>query len=281
MANPLSVLMVTSEAHPFAKTGGLAEVSASLTDALGHLGHTVTLVLPRYRGVTTEGAERLETRLRFGDRLQAVTFLARPLSDRITLVLVDVPEFFDREGVYGTADGDYPDNALRYAVFSRAALEYPRLRAHRPSIIHAHDWQTGLVPVYQKMQLSRDPFVGGVPAVFTLHNLAFQGIFPAATLPAIDHDRQPGLRARDRRARARIRVRGHPRAPLRRSRRHPQRHRHRALDADIRRIRARVVRRRRSGRQARREARAPDDCRAPGRRRRHGQADRRAGVAPD
>jgi starch synthase len=185
MANPLSVLMVTSEAHPFAKTGGLAEVSASLTDALGLLGHTVTLVLPRYRGIAVEGAERLQTRLRFGDRLQPVTFLVRPLSERVTLVLVDVPELFDREGLYGTAAGDYPDNALRYAVFSRAALEYPRLSEQRPSIIHAHDWQTGLVPVYQKMHLSNDPFVGGVPAVFTLHNLAFQGIFPAATLPAI------------------------------------------------------------------------------------------------
>jgi starch synthase len=185
MAHPLSVLMVASEAHPFAKTGGLAEVSASLTDALGHLGHAVTLVLPRYRGISVEGAERLQTRLRFGDRLQPVTFLARALSDRITLVLVDAPELFDREGIYGTAAGDYPDNALRYAVFSRAALEYPRIKEQRPSIVHAHDWQTGLVPVYQKMHLSTDPFVGGVPAVFTLHNLAFQGIFPASTLPAI------------------------------------------------------------------------------------------------
>ncbi len=177
--------MVTSEAHPFAKTGGLAEVSASLTDALGKLGHSVTLVLPRYRVIAVDGAERLQTRLRLGDRLQPVAFYERRLSDRVTLVLVDVPELFDREGLYGTADGDYPDNAVRFAVFSRAALEYPRLREQRPSIIHAHDWQTGLVPVYQKMHLSADPFVGGVPAVFTLHNLAFQGVFPASTLPAI------------------------------------------------------------------------------------------------
>jgi starch synthase len=182
---PLSVLMVTSEAHPFAKTGGLAEVSGALADALGRLGHSVTLVLPRYRVIAVDGDERLQTRLRLGDRLQPVAFYERRLSDRVTLVLVDVPELFDREGLYGTADGDYLDNAVRFAVFSRAALEYPRLREQRPSIIHAHDWQTGLVPVYQKMHLSADPFVGGVPAVFTLHNLAFQGIFPASTLPAI------------------------------------------------------------------------------------------------
>jgi len=182
---PLSVLMVASEAHPFAKTGGLAEVSASLADALGKLGHSVTLVLPRYRGVAVDGAERLQTRLRLGDRLQPVAYHERRLGDRVTLVLVDVPELFDREGLYGTADGDYPDNAVRFAVFSRAALEYPRLREQRPSVIHAHDWQTGLVPVYQKMHLSTDPFVGGVPAVFTIHNLAFQGVFPATALPTI------------------------------------------------------------------------------------------------
>jgi starch synthase len=181
----LSVLMVTSEAHPFAKTGGLAEVSASLADALAKLGHAVTLVLPQYRAIAVEGAERLQTRLRLGDRLQPVAYHERRLTDRVTLVFVDVPEFFDREGLYGSADGDYPDNALRFAVFSRAALEYARLREVRPSIIHAHDWQTGLVPVYQKMHLSNDPFVGRVPAVFTVHNLAFQGVFPASTLPAI------------------------------------------------------------------------------------------------
>ena len=177
--------MVTPEAHPFAMTGGLAEVSASLADALGHLGHSVTLVLPRYRVVAVDDAERLQTRLRLGDRVQSVSFYERRLSDHVTVVFVDVPELFDREGLYGTADGDYPDNQLRFAVLSRAALEYPRLREVRPSIIHAHDWQTGLVPVYQKMDLSHDRFVGGVPAVFTLHNLAFQGIFPASTLPSI------------------------------------------------------------------------------------------------
>jgi starch synthase len=181
----LSVLMVTPEAHPFAKTGGLAEVSASLTDALAKLGHAVTLVLPRYRGVAVDGAEHLQTRLRMGDRLQPVAYYERRLSERVTLVLVDIPEFFDREGLYGTSDGDYADNALRYAVFSRAALEYPRLREQRPSVIHAHDWQSGLVPVYQKMQLSSDPYVGGVPAIFTIHNLAFQGVFPASTLSGI------------------------------------------------------------------------------------------------
>ena len=181
-ANALSVLMVASEAHPFAKTGGLAEVTAALTDALARLGHDVTLVLPRYRGIDVAGAERLDTRVRFGSRLQPVTIYERRISEGATVALVDVPELFDREALYGTAAGDYADNAWRFAVLARAALEYPRLRERRPSIIHAHDWQAGLVPVYQKMDFSGDPFVGGVPVVFTIHNLAFQGVFPATTL---------------------------------------------------------------------------------------------------
>ena len=106
MPDSLKVVIVASEVGPFAKTGGLAEVSASLTDALATLGHSVTLVLPRYRGVSVEGAERLQTRFRLGDRLQPVAFYERRLSDRVTLVLVDIPELFDREGLYGTPDGD-------------------------------------------------------------------------------------------------------------------------------------------------------------------------------
>jgi starch synthase len=181
----LSVLMVTPEAHPYAKTGGLAEVTAALSDALTRLGHAVTLVVPQYRGVAVAGANRLQTRIRLGDRVQPVAYTETQVSPLLTVVLVDVPELFDRPGLYGTADGDYPDNPWRFGVFSRAALEYARLKEWRPSVIHAHDWQTGLVPVYQKMHLSSDPFVGGVPAVFTLHNLAFQGIFPPVTLPAL------------------------------------------------------------------------------------------------
>ena len=83
-------------------------------------------MLPRYRGVAVDGSEKLQTRLRMGDRLQPVTFHERRLSDRVTLVLVDVPELFDRDGLTARRSGDFPDNALRFAVFSRAALEYPR-----------------------------------------------------------------------------------------------------------------------------------------------------------
>jgi starch synthase len=185
VANKLSIVMVTSEAHPFAKTGGLAEVAGALPDALGRLGHDVTIVLPRYRGIAVKDARSRDLVVPMGSVNQAAVVHEVKRGDRVTVALIDVPELFDREGLYGTAAGDFPDNAWRFAVFSRAALEYLRVRGERPSIIHAHDWQAGLVPVYQKMLFSNDPVVGGVPVVFTIHNLAFQGNFQSAILPHI------------------------------------------------------------------------------------------------
>jgi starch synthase len=178
--------MVSSEAHPFAKTGGLAEVVGSLPDALARLGHSVTIIVPRYRGVDARGAAPQPATITLGGRQQDVAFYKVPLGPRVTAVLVDAPELFDRDGIYGVNNTEYGDNGWRFAVLSRAALEYVRLSGERPSIIHAHDWQTGLVPVFQKMHFSSDPIVGGVPVVFTIHNLAFQGVFPTAILPALD-----------------------------------------------------------------------------------------------
>lgn len=178
--------MVSSEAHPFAKTGGLAEVVGALPFALARLGHDVTIVLPKYRGIGTEDLAADHVTLPFAGRQLSVALLERPLTEGVRAVFVDVPELFDREGLYGNASGDYPDNATRFGVFSRAALEHARLRRLRPSVFHAHDWQAGLVPVYLKTRLASDPVVGGVASVFTIHNLAFQGLFPPSTLPTVD-----------------------------------------------------------------------------------------------
>jgi starch synthase len=184
-AQRLSIVMIASEAHPFAKTGGLAEVAGALPDALARLGHSVTVVLPKYRGVSLANARTSELSVPLGAHPRHVTVQEGALGDNVTIALLDPDGLFDREGLYGTLAGDYPDNAWRFALFSRAALEYLRARGERPSVIHTHDWQTGLVPVYQKMQLSDDPVVGGVPVVFTIHNLAFQGLFPPSNLPEI------------------------------------------------------------------------------------------------
>ena len=188
--------MVASEGRPFATSGGLSEVVEALPRALSSLGHRVTVVLPKYRSATRAleaAAGQLprgerpseELVIDFGGRRQPVRFVRQPLDERVTAVLVDAPELFDREGLYGTQDGDYADNAYRFAVLSRAALEYVRRQGERPSVLHAHDWHAGLVPAYQKMLYSDDPVIGGVPAVFTIHNLAFQGVYPASTLAEI------------------------------------------------------------------------------------------------
>ena len=195
----LDIVMVASEMRPFATSGGLSEVLDALPQALARLGHRVSVIIPRYRRVAigphigtvsptphrAEPAADFEAAIDMGHRRFRVGFYVTEIGERLSVVFVDVPELFDRDGLYGNGDGDYPDNALRFAVFSRAALEYLRLRGRRPSVIHVHDWQAGLVPAYQKMLFSPDPVIGGVPVVFTIHNLAFQGIFPVETLGEI------------------------------------------------------------------------------------------------
>lgn len=177
--------MVASEAHPFAKTGGLAEVLGALPAALARLGHDVTVLLPQYRGIDLPGATTTRHAFALAGRTVAVAFVEKRLDNGVRAVLVDEPELYDREGLYGAHGRDYPDNGWRFAVLSRAALEYARMTGRRPSILHAHDWQTGLMSVYQKMLFSSDPIVGGVPSVFTIHNIAFQGVFGTSALPAL------------------------------------------------------------------------------------------------
>ena len=169
--------MVTPEARPFAKTGGLADVCGALPLALARLGHRVTIVLPRYRGTQTDGSEGETTHVPFGIHSYPVRFVEQPLAEGVTAVLVDAPALFDRDGLYGDQNGEFGDNAFRFAVLSRGALEYARIRGRRPSVIHAHDWQAGLTAVYARTALWNDPIIGGVRTVLTIHNLAFQGGF--------------------------------------------------------------------------------------------------------
>jgi starch synthase len=179
--------MVSPEATPFAKTGGLGDVAGALPQALGRLGHRVTLVLPRYRGIDA-GSAVDQQRLWMGGRPFDVGYFEHPIAERTRAIFVDVPELYDRPGLYGAGDGDYPDNALRFAVLSRAALECAaRMESPwRPSLVHAHEWQAGLTPVYLKTHYAQHPRLVGLPVVFTIHNLAFQGLFPGETMRAVD-----------------------------------------------------------------------------------------------
>jgi starch synthase len=178
----LDILMVTSEARPFAKTGGLADVCGALPRALARLGHRVTVVLPRYRGMETDGSAGQPADVPFGIHSYPVRFIEQGLTEGVTAVLIEAPALYDRDGLYGDAHGEYNDTAFRFAVLCRGALEYARSRGRRPSVIHAHDWQAALAPVYARTVLRDDPMIGGVRTVLTIHNLAFQGQFDPAEL---------------------------------------------------------------------------------------------------
>ena len=169
----MRILMVASEALPFAKTGGLGDVLAALPHALAQLGHHVDVVIPRYRGVSA-GTPAVRITVPLGG-VVATAEVSTTIVEGVRFVLLDHPGYFDRESLYGTGGQDYADNAERFAFLSRGALEWAATQP-RYDVIHAHDWQTGLVPVYLRREFATHPVLGGVPSVFTIHNLAYQGI---------------------------------------------------------------------------------------------------------
>ncbi|HZP38001.1 MAG TPA: glycogen synthase GlgA [Methylomirabilota bacterium] len=188
MANRLRILLVASEVAPFAKTGGLADVAGALPRALASLGHDVRIMMPKYRGVefhTTDSrvvVPRVQVPL--GDRVAEGALLEAHGTSGVPLYLLEHDHYYDRDGLYGTADGDYWDNCERFIFFDRGTLEgLAALQTARPGvawvpqIIHANDWQTGLIPVYLRTLYRDHPLLGGLPTLFTIHNLAYQGVF--------------------------------------------------------------------------------------------------------
>jgi starch synthase len=169
--------MVGSEALPFSKTGGLADVLGALPLALGKLGHRVTVVTPKYRGVKAQGTARTIRVDGIGGAVADTPLIEQPLAENVRAVLVDRPELYDRDSLYG-AGGDYPDNPRRFAFLCRAALEYAVQSGDTFDILHAHDWQAGLASVYLRTRYAGEPRLSGMTAIFTIHNLAYQGNFP-------------------------------------------------------------------------------------------------------
>ncbi|HEX9746846.1 MAG TPA: glycogen synthase GlgA [Methylomirabilota bacterium] len=188
MPTRLRILLIASEVAPFAKTGGLADVAGALPRALAALGHDVRILLPKYRGAE---AHATETRLvvpniqvPLGDRVAEGALIEGRGPSGVPVYLLEHEHYYNRDSLYGTADGDYWDNCERFVFFCRAALEgMARLDAARPGIrwqpqvIHANDWQTGLLPVYLRTLYRDHPLLGRLASVFTIHNLAYQGVF--------------------------------------------------------------------------------------------------------
>jgi len=183
--------MVASEAHPYSKTGGLADVAAALPKALARLGHDVTLVTPRYRGVTDGPVvDRLAIEVaghRFDASLMEPRAAATAVDARLPrILLLDCPELYDRDGIYYDARGDFADNPVRYAFLPAAAVDWAT-RQPAFDILHAHDWQAGLTPLYARRLATGDP-APGTRTVFTIHNLAYQGLFGKTWVPRLGLD---------------------------------------------------------------------------------------------
>ncbi len=195
--------MVASECAPFAKTGGLADAVAGLSSALVRLGHDVTLVLPGYRGLSADAADAGYVFVPLGHGrgahasgadMRTVQLRELTTADGVRLILVDEPVFATRETFYGEHGADYPDNAARFALLSRTALQFAvqpgkfnPVELPRFDILHAHDWHASLAPVYLKTRYAGDP-AAPRGSVFTIHNLAFQGLFDVGELPTFDLD---------------------------------------------------------------------------------------------
>jgi starch synthase len=172
----MRVLMIASEVAPYSKTGGLADVASALPRALGRLGHEVTVVTPRYRGIDAgepRGSLAVDVA---GQRLEAGLFAA-PIGPGATVLFVEQPALYHRAGLYNADGTDFDDNPLRFALLSIAALEWAAGQPDPPSVVHAHDWQAGLAPVYLRTRFAAHQALGHTPSVFTIHNLAYQGIF--------------------------------------------------------------------------------------------------------
>ena len=179
--------MVSSEAAPLAKTGGLADVVGALPRALRAAGAEVAVVIPRYASIDLKGLRRVYDHLPvfFGPaRFDTSIYLA---PEEYPLYLVDCPPLFGRTGFYGEEGTDYPDNPIRFAVLARAALGVARF-LFKTDVFHCHDWQAGLVSPYLRTTFACDPTFLGVATLFTIHNLGYQGLFPKSALPAVALD---------------------------------------------------------------------------------------------
>ncbi len=184
----MRIAVATPECTPWASTGGLAEAVSSLARELALNGHEVSLYLPYYRQVAKKRPDLpvpvpsltipFPTYNRFARVLDGGT------NDGVRTYFVDCPEFFDREAIYATASGNYPDNAERFGFFCRAVLEATKLLGV-PEIFHVHDWPTALLPVMLRTVYYFDPLLRNVPVVVTIHNAGFHGWFPPSTVPAL------------------------------------------------------------------------------------------------
>jgi starch synthase len=176
----MRVVMAASECVPFAKTGGLADVAGALPRALQRLGIEVCFVMPAYRSVRSVHVplRRTEWQLRvpISDRTVTAGVLQSEMEGGIPVYLIEADQYFARDGLYGTSDGDYLDNAERFTFFSRAVAAL-LMQLERVDVLHCHDWESALAPVFLRTDPGHYPGLENVRTVLTIHNLGYQGLF--------------------------------------------------------------------------------------------------------
>ena len=189
MPRPMNILYVTSEADPFAKTGGLADVSSALPKAIKDLGHEIRIIMPRYHFIG-ERKFHLHDIIRLKEipvPVGSITEMGNVkssfinnLKEKVQVYFLDNATYFGRDGIYQspTTKKDYKDNDERFIFFCRGVLETLKCLGWQPDIIHCNDWQAGLIPAYMKSIFSSDPFFKNLKSIFTIHNMAYQGVFP-------------------------------------------------------------------------------------------------------
>lgn len=187
----MKILFVASEVSPLAKTGGLADVTGSLPKALRKKGHDVRIIMPLYQCIDSNGftikKARKGVEAIIGGALEKGLLRQTTLGD-IPVYLIDRKEYFQRPYLYGTPAGDYPDNSRRFGFFCRGVVDLLKRLDFRPDIIHCHDWQSALVPAIIRYEHRDDPFFRKTALIYTIHNLAYQGLFPAEELPDLGLD---------------------------------------------------------------------------------------------
>jgi starch synthase len=186
----MHIVFAASECVPFAKTGGLADVVGALPPELVRLGHNVTVYLPFYSRIRVRvEKEQPGAELKYAIRSLTIPFryynrfagiVDGGVRNGVQFYFVDCPEMFDRAELYGTPGADYPDNAERFGLFCRTVLEASK-QLGVPDVFHVHDWQAALIPVYLHTTYAADPVFRSAATVLTIHNAAYQGLFPPAT----------------------------------------------------------------------------------------------------
>jgi starch synthase len=179
----MKILIASPEAVPYVKTGGLADVAGALCKEYRRLNKEACLILPLYRKIVNGQSPPRDTGIVINVPVGQRIIRGSIFKDELPAYFIRCDEFFDRPELYGTSEGDYIDNASRFIFFSRGVIEACKALNFKPDVIHCNDWQTALIPLYLKTLYNKDAFFRRTASLLTLHNIGYQGLFPAEEMP--------------------------------------------------------------------------------------------------